>query len=774
MTGEARRWLRAPRAALLTLTSPLTRVLPTLLLALTAAIAPTAAAGTNDTFSITLEQPVSNGVPGPGAGNIEVAGAIDTYTFTITETTEIYAQELGGGCLIGWTLTAPSGATVFNDTNICGANPGLRTLSQPGTYTVTVSGAGSTTGTYGFVLWQVNAPQNFPLTLESAVSAGVPGPGAGTLEEPGAIDRYTFSIAQPISIFAEELSGGCSIRWTLTAPSGAVVFTDANICGADPGVRSLSELGTYTVTVDSPVGATGAYGFILYQLNAPQQFTIGLKQTVADGVPAPGAGRIEEPGAIDLYDLTISEPTGIFADYLSGPCSLRFWLTAPSGAVLVNGSFLCTDGAGIVQCTELGVYTVRVQSLEAGTGAYSFVLYDLNEPQTFPLAVGDTVSNGVPAPGAGLIEEPGAKDIYLLPITSPVTVFFNSLLSACGFQWTLTAPGGATIFSTFACLDGGEHLLSEIGTYTLTVASGGSNTGPYSFSLVSVNPPQVFTLAPEFVVTNGQPAAGAGNLEASGSVDLYQVTLPAGAQFIPFPLSGSCSLRMSMTTPGGATLFNDAFLCGAAPIGLFTATTAGVYTVRVEAPGGETGTYSLVVLLLDAPQEFVLAIGDTVSKGFPGRGAGVLPEPFSVDRYLFSADAGMEVCLEELSGDCALGWSMRSPSGELLTTDILFCSSSPGRIALPETGVYTITVGGEANDVGPYSFTLHEARSADIAPATPATGGQRARLGDCVVNAADLAILLGAWGPCADCDADLDGDGQVNASDLAILLGEWG
>jgi predicted outer membrane repeat protein len=45
--------------------------------------------------------------------------------------------------------------------------------------------------------------------------------------------------------------------------------------------------------------------------------------------------------------------------------------------------------------------------------------------------------------------------------------------------------------------------------------------------------------------------------------------------------------------------------------------------------------------------------------------------------------------------------------------------------------------------------------------------------GDGVVNAPDLAILLGAWGE-DTCLADLNGDGEVNASDLGILLGAWG
>jgi hypothetical protein len=46
--------------------------------------------------------------------------------------------------------------------------------------------------------------------------------------------------------------------------------------------------------------------------------------------------------------------------------------------------------------------------------------------------------------------------------------------------------------------------------------------------------------------------------------------------------------------------------------------------------------------------------------------------------------------------------------------------------------------------------------------------------GDGVVDAADLAVLLGSWGPCRGCDADFDGDGAVGGPDLAMLLGAWG
>lgn len=45
--------------------------------------------------------------------------------------------------------------------------------------------------------------------------------------------------------------------------------------------------------------------------------------------------------------------------------------------------------------------------------------------------------------------------------------------------------------------------------------------------------------------------------------------------------------------------------------------------------------------------------------------------------------------------------------------------------------------------------------------------------GDDVIGAADIAILLGSWGPTTDA-ADLDRNGFVDATDLSILLGNWG
>ena len=45
--------------------------------------------------------------------------------------------------------------------------------------------------------------------------------------------------------------------------------------------------------------------------------------------------------------------------------------------------------------------------------------------------------------------------------------------------------------------------------------------------------------------------------------------------------------------------------------------------------------------------------------------------------------------------------------------------------------------------------------------------------GDWVVDAADLALLLGAWGVGSPA-GDLTGDDNTDAADLAVMLGTWG
>ena len=109
-------------------------------------------------------------------------------------------------------------------------------------------------------------------------------------------------------------------------------------------------------------------------------------------------------------------------------------------------------------------------------------------------------------------------------------------------------------------------------------------TGTYSFRITNVPRPQTFAYTVGSTVVNGTPAAGAGNIELPGSVDVYTFTGAAGQKvFVDQLAAASCSLTWSLTGPGGATVFASRGIC--ADPGTFTLPTAGPYTLAGRGDG---------------------------------------------------------------------------------------------------------------------------------------------------------------------------------------------
>ena len=110
------------------------------------------AATTN--FNISLGDTVSPGSPGPGAGEITNSADEDIYTFNVpagTEPREAYFEAISSSdCGLRWQLRTPSLVQVF-DSPIC-SEPGLRTLTASGDYTIRVYATGTSTGTYSLSL----------------------------------------------------------------------------------------------------------------------------------------------------------------------------------------------------------------------------------------------------------------------------------------------------------------------------------------------------------------------------------------------------------------------------------------------------------------------------------------------------------------------------------------------------------------------------------------------------------------------------------------------
>jgi hypothetical protein len=441
-----------------------------------------AAPSATQQFAISIGDTVSDGVPAPGAGNLEEAGAVDIYTFNAAGEEIIFDWLTGVNVLIGWQLQAPDSTVLFDSV--------LRdwqvVLTQTGVYTLTVdSNDGTSVGLYAFQLLETPVPQQFAINIGDTVSDGVPAAGAGNLEAPGAVDNYTFDALVGQEVIFDWLAGvNVLIGWQLQAPDNTVLFDSVL---ADQQL-TLPQTGSYTLTVDgNGIDDFGLYSFQLLEVPAvPQQFAISFGNTVSDGVPSTGAGNLEVPGAVDVYTFDALAGQEAIFDWLSGSNVQIGWqLQAPDSSVLFDS--VLQDWQGVLPQT--GGYTLTVEgNAIANVGLYSFQLLEVTAvPQQFTISFGDTVSNGVPATGAGNIESPGAVDIYTFDAQAGQTAVFDWLTgNNTMISWQLQAPNNTVLFDSFL-LDQ-QVTLVQTGGYTLTVRGTGiDDFGAYSFALLEDN-----------------------------------------------------------------------------------------------------------------------------------------------------------------------------------------------------------------------------------------------------------------------------------------------
>ena len=376
-------------------------------------------------------------------------------------------------------------------------------------YTITVYAIGDAMGTYQFTVWDVTN-QFFNTAINESVSNGIPAAGAGNIETPGVQDFCTFTAAPGQVVYFDEQSRdscGPQLFWRCTDPTGAVLydelFASGGFCpnaGHDPGLLTLTNGGTYTITVYGLADATGTYQFTIWSVTN-QFFSTAIGQPVTNGVPLPGAGNLETPGTKDVYTFTAAPGQTVFFDEQGrdtcGPTI--FWrCTDPTGTVLFDELFaaggfcLGTHDPGLLTLTNGGTYTITVYGQTDQTGTYAFTIWPVTN-QFFTIAIGDAVTNGVPAPGAGFLETPGSKDFYTFAVAPGEKVFFNEQSGdPCGSRiyWRCTDPTNGVLFDEQIAVPGfcashdpGFFVLTNGGTYTITAYGTNDGDGPYAFKV---------------------------------------------------------------------------------------------------------------------------------------------------------------------------------------------------------------------------------------------------------------------------------------------------
>ena len=98
--------------------------------------------------------------------------------------------------------------------------------------------------------------------------------------------------------------------------------------------------------------------------------------------------------------------------YSTGMSYIRWRLVDGAGAEVFSTCLGCSE-PGVQNLTKGGTYTLTVGSdTDASTGTYQLQLFNVPAPSQFSVKIGDEIKENLPGPGAGVIEVPGAEDIY--------------------------------------------------------------------------------------------------------------------------------------------------------------------------------------------------------------------------------------------------------------------------------------------------------------------------------------------------------------------------
>ena len=153
------------------------------------------------------------------------------------------------------------------------------------------------------------------------------------------------------------------------------------------------------------------------------------------------------------------------------PRSTRILTSIDETGAEVFRDRLDRQNAGRVILNRGGNYTINVLPVgDNFTGAYSFRLRAVPPDPQFPIAIGDTVSVGIPSAGAGNISTPGERDVYAFNARPGEAVFFQDLGGAFAIDWQLFDESGTELFRDR--LDGsnpGRYVLNRGGRYTIAV-----------------------------------------------------------------------------------------------------------------------------------------------------------------------------------------------------------------------------------------------------------------------------------------------------------------
>jgi alpha-tubulin suppressor-like RCC1 family protein len=502
---------------------------------------------------------------------------------------------------------------------------GSASVTTPGTYTVTVTGATGCTATTT-VTQNTTAPtagltNNGPLTCSmtsvtltatgsgtyaySAGSSNITTPGTYTVtvtSTNGCTATATTEVMQDIATPSAGLGNNGPLTCSMT--SVTLTATGSGTYAYSAGPSNITTPGTYTVTVTSTNGCTAtATTEVMQDIATPSaglgnngpltcSMTSVTLTATGSGTYAYSAGpsNITTPGT---YTVTVTSTNGCTA---TATTEVMQDIATPSAGLTNNGPLTCTltsvtltgtgggtyaYSAGPSNITTPGTYTVTVTSTNGCTATATIeVMQDITTPSAGlgnngPLTCSMT-SVTLTATGSGTYAYSAGPSNITTPSTYIVTV-----TSTNGCTATATTEVMQDIATPSAGLGNNGPLTCSMTSVTLTAT--GSGTYAYSAGPSNITTPGTYTVT--VTSTNG--------CTATATTEVMQdITTPSAGLGNNGPLT--CSMTsVTLTGTGGGTY---AYSGGSASV-----STAGAYTVTVTGSNGCTATATTVVIGSSTP-----------------------------------------------------------------------------------------------------------------------------------------------------------------------------
>jgi hypothetical protein len=517
---------------------------------------------------------------------------------------------------------------------------------------------------------------------------------------------------------------GTGSRLTFTATTGGVYYIAVGGSTADlPGTVSLEVSPPWSTCAAPTVASVGVNPFTCYSFAASQLVSsstaAGINRTVYHAAwfvftpPVTSRYRFSTCGATDNTQLAIAE-----ACASSATAALATLAFDDDGCACADGSCSGNPWASVIDDTTstdkplAGVLTAGVPYLVVIGG------FSTSELPSGSLAIEDTSGGYNPCSPLNPVAAEGAN---LLAISQAGAA--DRDLGSCGvasranlFKFTATFSGEYTVATCGSGADTALAVLDGCSLAANVLACARDNCG------------QQETLS--FSATSGST---------------YYILAGSGAAGVSLP----AQLPLLVTTPPDASCVSaTALAVGAQPFS--NASSSLTRLVKSSLAGDSTAVHKAVFYT------FTPAV--TGAYGFSLCGS--------------IGDSQMAIGLA-----CAnLGARFESIAyNDDSCSTISVLDATNGGAAGTAFGGFPLTqqlVAGETYRVIVGSYDLAESVSGSLVVVGPPQGNPADLNHDGLVNASDLAILLGNWGSSGS--GDIDHDGVVGPADLAALLGAWG